>query len=106
MAAVVYVITQKLAYTPNVSIQVRGNKIFENLRVIKFDRTNDPSTIGNIAYGIASVTIVTNTSEFNSLVTAVNAMPSGGSVNLTIYYTDSGSAYVVSSVVVNGPIFP
>lgn len=105
MSSVVFTITQRLAYTPNVSIQVRGNKIFENLRVIKFDRTNDASTTGNIQYGVSSATIVTCTSEFNQIVSAVNSMPSGGSVSVTIYFVDSGTGYLVSSVVVGGPAF-
>lgn len=105
MSAIVFTITQKLAYTPNVSIQVRGNKIFENLRVIRFDRTNDATTTGNIQYGYSQATIVTCTSEFNAIVSAVNAMPLGGSVNVTLYYVDSGSGYLISSVVVNGPLY-
>lgn len=105
MSAIVFTITQKLAYTPNVSIQVRGNKIFENLRIIRFDRTNDASTTGNIQYSYSQATIVTNTTEFNAIVNAVNAMPLGGSVSVTLYYVDSGSGYLVSSVVVNGPVY-
>jgi len=105
MSSIVFTITQRLAYTANVSIQCKGNKIFENLRVIKFDRTDDATTTGNIPYGNASVTIVTCTSEFNQIVSAVNAMPAGGSVNVTLYYVDSGSGYLVSSAVVNGPLY-
>jgi hypothetical protein len=104
MASVVFTIKQRIALVPNVSIQVRGNAIFQSLRVIRFDRSDGPTT-GEIAPGVNSVTIVTTTTEFNSIVAAVAAM--GSSVDVTIHYGPSATNpgnLTVSSVLVGGPI--
>lgn len=104
MASVVFTITQKIAYVPNAYVQVKGSRIFQSLRVIKFDRSEGPTT-GEIPPGVSSVTIVTATSEFNQIVSAVEALQTGGSVNVTIYYGPSPSGnLLVSSVVVDGAV--
>jgi len=99
MSSVTFTITDMIAATPNVSIQVAGDPILEKLEVITFDKSATAvTTSGQIKKDDTTATIVTKADEFTALFNAVSAM-AGNPVPLTMFFTKKGTSRVVNRIV-------